>query len=103
MRAVMFAAFLFTSDLLAQTDLEKIRSYRVKNESSIYNHFISFLQIPNVATDTINIRKNADFLVINKNLKDAFDEAKKYHKENSTLADGEAKAYQQLQPVFTGL
>ena len=38
--------------------------------------------------------KNADFLVINKNLKDAFDEAKKYHKENSTLADGEAKAYQ---------
>ncbi|MFC0772188.1 hypothetical protein [Terrimonas alba] len=38
--------------------------------------------------------KNADFLVINKNLKDAFAEAKKYHKENSTLADGEAKAYQ---------
>jgi len=38
--------------------------------------------------------KNADFLVINKNLKDAFDEAKKYHKDNSTLSDGEAKAYQ---------
>ncbi|MGZ5219146.1 MAG: hypothetical protein ACXWC7_03675 [Chitinophagaceae bacterium] len=38
--------------------------------------------------------KNADFLVINKNLKDAFEEAKKYHKENSTLSDGEAKAYQ---------
>jgi dihydrofolate reductase len=38
--------------------------------------------------------KNADFLVINKNLKEAFEEAKKYHKENSTLADGEAKAYQ---------
>lgn len=38
--------------------------------------------------------KSADFLVINKNLKDAFEEAKKYHKENSTLSDGEAKAYQ---------
>lgn len=38
--------------------------------------------------------KNADFLVINKNLKEAFDEAKKYHKDNTTLADGEAKAYQ---------
>ena len=64
MRAVLFAvSFLFTSELLAQTDLEKTRSYRVKNESSIYNNFISFLQIPNVATDTINIRKNADFLV----------------------------------------
>ncbi len=38
--------------------------------------------------------KNADFLVINKNLKDAFDEAKKYHKDNSTLSNGEVKAYQ---------
>jgi len=38
--------------------------------------------------------KNADFLVINKNLKDAFEEAKKYHKDNSTLSNGEAKAYQ---------
>lgn len=38
--------------------------------------------------------KNTDFLVINKNLKDAFEEAKKYHKENSTLSDGEVKAYQ---------
>jgi hypothetical protein len=38
--------------------------------------------------------KNGDFLVINKNLKDAFDEAKKYHKDNSTLSNGEVKAYQ---------
>lgn len=38
--------------------------------------------------------KSADFLVINKNLKDAFDEAKKYHKENSTLSNGEVMAYQ---------
>jgi acetylornithine deacetylase/succinyl-diaminopimelate desuccinylase-like protein len=55
--------FLLASTLLAQTDLAKIRSYRSTNESSIYNDFISFLQIPNVATDTANIRKNADFLV----------------------------------------
>ncbi len=38
--------------------------------------------------------KNADFLIINKNLKEAFDEAKMYHKDNSTLANGEVKAYQ---------
>jgi len=38
--------------------------------------------------------KNNDFVVINKNLKDAFTEAKQYHKENSTLSDGEVKAYQ---------
>jgi len=64
MRFALFAAsFLFTSGLLAQTDVENIRSYRLKNEAAIYNDFISFLQIPNVATDTVNIRKNADFLV----------------------------------------
>lgn len=38
--------------------------------------------------------KNADFLVINKNLKEAFDEAKNYHRENGTLKNGEIKAYQ---------
>ena len=64
MRVVFFAvSLLFNTGLLAQTDLEKIRSYRVKNESSIYNKFISFLQIPNVAMDTVNIRRNADFIV----------------------------------------
>jgi acetylornithine deacetylase/succinyl-diaminopimelate desuccinylase-like protein len=63
MRILFFAvSLLITSILFAQTDLDKIRSYRTKSESSIYNEFISFLQIPNVATDTSNIRKNADFL-----------------------------------------
>ena len=38
--------------------------------------------------------KNGDFLVIIKNLKDAFAEAKKYHKEYKILSDGEAIAYQ---------
>ena len=64
MRVILLAvSFLFSSVLLAQTDLDRIHSYQLKNESSIYNNFISFLQIPNVATDTVNIRKNADFLV----------------------------------------
>ena len=37
--------------------------------------------------------KNGDFLVIIKNLKDAFAEAKRYHKEHTTLSNGEAMAY----------
>ncbi len=37
--------------------------------------------------------KNEDFLIIIKNLKDAFTEAKKYHKDHATLLDGEAIAY----------
>jgi acetylornithine deacetylase/succinyl-diaminopimelate desuccinylase-like protein len=60
------APFLLFPCLFAiaqSSDLEKIRSYRESNETAIYNDFISFLKIPNVATDTTNIRKNADFLL----------------------------------------
>lgn len=56
-------SFFTAAASFAQTSLDKIRSYRIKNESSVYSDFISFLQIPNVATDTVNIRKNADFLL----------------------------------------
>jgi hypothetical protein len=38
--------------------------------------------------------KNGDFLAIIKNLKDAFAEAKKYHKDHNTLSDGEAISYE---------
>lgn len=65
MRYLVFSVgFLLAVATLAQSPgLEKIRSYRQKNESSIYNDFISFLKIPNVATDTANIGKNAVFLM----------------------------------------
>ena len=38
--------------------------------------------------------KNGDFLAIIKNLKDAFQEAKKFHKEHKTLSNGEIRSYQ---------
>ena len=61
---ILVISLLFSAMAFAQTqDLEKIHSYREKNEASIYSDFISFLKIPNVATDTVNIRKNAEFLV----------------------------------------
>jgi len=56
----LFASLLASAQL---TYLEKVRSYRQKNEAVIYNDFISFLKIPNVATDSVNIGKNASFLV----------------------------------------
>jgi acetylornithine deacetylase/succinyl-diaminopimelate desuccinylase-like protein len=71
MRTIIFYISFFISQIIiAQTsDLEKIRSYREKNEASIYNDFISLLKIPNVAIDTANIRKNADFLLQQMNAK----------------------------------
>lgn len=64
MRVLSLAlSLLFTLNLIAQNDnLDKVRSFTAKNEPSIYSDFVSFLQIPNVATDTPNIHKNADFL-----------------------------------------
>jgi acetylornithine deacetylase/succinyl-diaminopimelate desuccinylase-like protein len=65
MRHCIFFLTLFVFQIaIAQTSgLGKVRDYRKKNEAGIYNNFISFLKIPNVATDTANIRKNAEFLV----------------------------------------
>jgi hypothetical protein len=43
---------------------------------------------------------NNNLLVITGNLKTAFQEAKKYHKDNKTLSDGEIKAYQATMAGF---
>ena len=63
-----------------------------KNFQERYNEIES--EINSIRLRNESRPKNGDFLVINKNLKDAFAEAKQYHKENSTLSDGEVKAYQ---------
>jgi acetylornithine deacetylase/succinyl-diaminopimelate desuccinylase-like protein len=56
-------SLIFSLITIAQTsNLEKVRVYREKNGPAIYHDLISFLEIPNVATDTLNIRKNAEFL-----------------------------------------
>ena len=60
---LLFAFLLLPVFAFAQSNLEKIRAYREKNEQLIYNDFISFLKIPNVATDSSNIRRNADYLM----------------------------------------
>jgi len=61
---IVVMSLLVSNFIIAQaSDIQKIRSYWQKNEASIYNDFLSFLKIPNVATDSANIRRNADFLV----------------------------------------
>ncbi|MEP6617778.1 MAG: M20/M25/M40 family metallo-hydrolase [bacterium] len=39
------------------------RAFREANESQILHEFSDLLSIPNLATDSVNIRRNADFLV----------------------------------------
>lgn len=50
---------------------------------------INLIRLKNEARD-----KNEHFLVINNNLRQAFDEARAYHKTNDSLTNGEIKSYQ---------
>ncbi|MEN9952025.1 MAG: hypothetical protein RLZZ520_293, partial [Bacteroidota bacterium] len=45
-----------------QSEVYKVRDFRVKNESVLLNHFKEFLQIPNIASDLPNILKNAAWI-----------------------------------------
>ena len=40
-----------------------VRDYRVANEHRLLTEYFELLKIPNVASDTINIRRNAEYLV----------------------------------------
>ncbi|MBC7922323.1 MAG: M20/M25/M40 family metallo-hydrolase [Ferruginibacter sp.] len=53
---------LLTAFLAAEPALEKIRQYRRANEHRILAEYTQFLAIPNVVTDTVNIRRTAAFV-----------------------------------------
>ena len=60
MRALALAAIpLYCLSAYAQD----IRVYRQAHEKEVLNSFVQFLSIPNVADDTVNIARNADFIV----------------------------------------
>ena len=64
MKAFLFSLLLFVSMVPAQVDpVASTREYRVTNEHQLLNDFLSFLSIPNVAPDTANISRNAEFLI----------------------------------------
>jgi acetylornithine deacetylase/succinyl-diaminopimelate desuccinylase-like protein len=49
--------------LFAQSTQENVREFRKANEPQILKEFTTLLAIPNVASDTENIRRNAAFIV----------------------------------------
>ena len=64
MRRVLLFLILFVPSVsFAQTTQDKVREYRRTNEHKISREFLSLLAIPNVASDTPNIRKNAELIV----------------------------------------
>src|SRR6185369_3466960 len=62
LRTILLLIFLPTL-ILAQTTQEKVRDYRKSHELEILREFTTLLSIPNVASDTQNIRRNALLIV----------------------------------------
>ncbi|HKJ17650.1 MAG TPA: hypothetical protein VJ984_09900, partial [Xanthomonadales bacterium] len=57
----LFPSYSFGAE---KEDLQtEVRQWREANEQSIVDGFVDLLKIPNVASDTINILRNADHLV----------------------------------------
>ena len=54
---------LLPISVFAQTTQDKVREFRRANEHQILKEFTTLLSIPNVASDTENIRKNAALIV----------------------------------------
>lgn len=67
MKQAIFAlilTLLIISQLFAQNSVTNaVREFRQANEHKLLQDFVQLLSMPNVASDTANIRKNADYLV----------------------------------------
>lgn len=60
----MSVAICCTHFLWAQTpQLLKVRKHFETNQHAIINEFVSLLSIPNIVGDSVNIRRNADFIM----------------------------------------
>lgn len=53
---------LLSDDQEISTTIRKVREYRQQNEGSLLHDFIELLKIPNVASDTENIVRNAEHI-----------------------------------------
>jgi len=60
---VLLILLLACESVFAQTAEDKTRMYRRAHESQILREFVSLLSIPNLASDTENIRKNAALIL----------------------------------------
>lgn len=62
-RRLILLLVLLPSPLLAQTTQQKVRDYRKINEHQILKEFTTLLALPNVASNTQDIRKNAALII----------------------------------------
>lgn len=60
----IITVLLFAALTFAQADpVKQSREYRIANEHKLLSTFVEMLAMPNIASDTANINRNADYLV----------------------------------------
>ena len=62
MLRLLLLLFLLSVSVFGQSTQDQVRDYRRSNEHRILNEYLALLAIPNIAADTPNIRKNAEFI-----------------------------------------
>ena len=61
--ALLCAALMPTPDSFCQTpELLKVRNWRTQQESTLIREFTAFLSIPNIASDSLNLGRNAVYI-----------------------------------------
>lgn len=64
MRSLSLLLLLVTQLAFAQSpQTMQIREYRKKNEHAIISEYMSFLSLPNLASDTVNMKRNAGMIM----------------------------------------
>jgi len=59
---VVLAAVITHTTFCQSPEIGKVRNWRQRQEQAIIREFVSFLSIPDIASDSSNIRKNAAFI-----------------------------------------
>jgi acetylornithine deacetylase/succinyl-diaminopimelate desuccinylase-like protein len=60
---LLLLSSLFIGVIASQSSTASVRTYRSTHEAQIFNEFVEFLSIPNIATDSVNIERNATLLI----------------------------------------
>lgn len=60
---LLFVLTALAASSIAQNQSTSVREYRLANEHHLLTEYVQLLAIPNVASDTPNIRRNAEYLV----------------------------------------
>jgi acetylornithine deacetylase/succinyl-diaminopimelate desuccinylase-like protein len=64
MRVFSLALLFISQIVLAQSpEIMRIREFREKSEHIMINEYMNFLSIPNLATDSVNMKRNTDMIM----------------------------------------